>query len=450
MKKSLIYLLFAAVALSGCNKEQGPAENDNQDMSVVISMGDPSKGDDGFYNPYDQSERVLLNYASCHLISVAVDNNDNPIYDNFVESWFSIESYYGNLIIGSSKKKAADWFAHSPSGKCIFFASIQRQRLNLDYWVETYTHDGAGGTQSTNDRVLLQQVFPVDIDDDGTLDTIMPLVSISNYQSNNVGSTDYGIAYRDVENVIGACQLSPNPVSYSDIIANKNVLNLGGFAPASTLLKFNLKTTGGLADFTVNRVTVSMRSLDGTEAHSALGLAFMDFSDYNNPNADAPYKLIGAGDMALLTDDDVNIFEEVPTRIDIDEFGNETYSEYKCPYYSNGIPDIISSYYYNGRNEGFTVTSTPSEECFLISIIPQSETMASNSYLIFKAYDGSNQLVSRATRMFPTQTQAHPAGFASGNLYEFTLELAPYVESNIDPDAGGAGQYNNGGDPFQN
>lgn len=439
MKKIFTYLLFAAVALCGCEKEQHSADiAENDGMNVTITLGSPTKDSAGFLTPYYQNGVIWMHRGWCRLVSVAVDDEGNPDFDNYMVGTFEMNSYYGDLIIGSSRKKAVEWFAHSPSGKCIFFAALERNQSFSFYTVNTHAYNQETGQyEDTSETVNLDYTFPYDIDGDGTSDTILVLVKLTTYQQNTIEDYgNFGTIYRDVAHLVGAC--APVPVSAAEVLADGNVLNLGGFAPANSLLRFNLKTADGMPDVNVSKVQLSMRSLDGEGCHTLFNSAYMDFRNYQNESA--PYRLVGVNDFYHETGFD-GALKEVAMYVTIDENGTTTYSNYHSTYENNDFDYFFSNSEYRKEGEedkewkNYAVTSTPSKEWFLMSIIPQSAETASSSYLIFKFYDENETIVSRITKDFPAE------GFAPGAQYEFTLALEPYTPSDIDPDSESAGKY---------
>ena len=442
MKKIFIYLVLVIVTLSACNKSelQQAAKEETNGMKVLVSFDNLTKDSAGLLTPADRNGVVWLQRGYIRLISVAADANDEPDFSNYIESSCEIESYYGNMVIGMTDRTTADWFAHSPTGKCIFFAAIEKesQRGNYSYQYQIYNQE-TGQYEYGWKNAAPETVYALKDDQDNTV-ALMPLVQISSYQRTDLDHYDnLGYIYREVQHIIGACSM--DAITPSNVIGNKNTLTLSGIAPANVLLRFNIKRNENLADFNLYTLTIEMESGDGQNYHTLPGYAFMDFRNYKN--ASNPFTLIGSGDLEALTGDNIlNI--TYPQHLLVDENGVETWSDYRTVYNSTEYYGraINCSYVHYRKDDddryNIPVTDTPSAEWMLVSIIPQSAAVAAGSKLIFKAYDSSNALVGVANKDFPA------AGFIGGNQYEFTLTLSPVSSEPFAPEAGEAGEYKQG------
>ena len=440
MKRIFIYLTLIAATLSGCSKSdnQQTSKGKTDGMKIVISFDNLTKDSSGLFTPVDRNGVVWIHRGYIRLIAVAVDAADNPDFSNYIESTCEIESYYGNMVVGMTNRTTADWFAHSPTGKCIFFADIQKdpQSRRYEYRTriynsETQSYDDAGWAYADT-----KTIYPLKDAQDNII-SLLPLVYVRPEQRTEIDYyDDYGQIYREVNHIIGACSM--DAIAPAHVLGNKNTLTLSAIAPANTLLRFNIKRSEDMSDFNLRNLKISMESGDGEAYHSLQGYAFMDFRNYTN--AANPFTIIGRKDLAAMTGEDI-LSIEYPALKTIDENGDEVWSEYR-PYFHDAYIDEINCYYDDDEKDYeeryiIPVSSTPSEQWLLVSIIPQSAAASAGSKLVFKAYDANNNLVGSAVKDFPAE------GFIGGNQYEFTLTLTS-ASSPVDADSSGAGTYYQG------
>ena len=433
MRKYFIYILTAVAALSGCNKsaltEQVATKPEGEPkMSVSIFLGEATRDNAGIMTPVGQNGHIWLDAANMYLICVPVDGVGNPDYDNTVTDIIGLHTEKNNTLVGMTSKTTDEWFSISPTGNCLFFATIATNIYRNSYQIDVsaYNHE-TGEYDSTNEHVPMPRLFVETIDGQKT---ILPILDLSNSQETYVENyRNFGDVYRDVDHIVGAS--SVEPVNRAYVKERDNILGLSRFAPATAMLRFNVKSTSEIPEGTwLTNIRISMKTGGVNKgANDLTGYTFVDFRNYQS--ASNPFTLIPAGNLDITP-------IEVPSHKTIDEYGVETIDSYRY-LYTNYTHEYLSCSYRDerrGRHEeeyGGPISETPSDYYFLVTIIPQSAEVAANSTMVFRAYDKSGNLFATTEKPFPA------GGFVGGNQYEFTLNLNPTVSSWLDTN--NAGEY---------
>ena len=135
------------------------------------------------------------------------------------------------------------------------------------------------------------------------------------------------------------------------------------------------------------------------------------------------------------------------TFTDFDAFQSDQYTMYSIPQLEAMYPgendfsgyhtfdSIMLGWSMNNEwdaTEDITLSSTPTDRWFYACVMPQSEYIDENSYLLFEALDLNGVALSSVKRTLPS------GGFVAGTRYDFTLTL-PSVHSDLG--AVDAGKY---------
>lgn len=236
---------------------------------------------------------------------------------------------------------------------------------------------------------------------------------------------------------------------YSDVVTLDDVIDNGygvtfkGFKPANALLGFNMKVDGE-ASFSVHSIDISIKSRtdhsgDGTGWYHHIAGPTYTFFTVPDFSASTPGEYDMRAVPSLLKAWECSMDALMPYfRMSVN--GNLWWNHLYDNLDENASKIFIDWEYHDDSyssdyNYGFPLSSTPTEDRIYAVILPQTEFVDSDSYLLFEAKDQNGVVISTATKPLPE------GGFLPGKRYDFTLTLPAL---NSDTSASNAGKYEEG------
>lgn len=250
--------------------------------------------------------------------------------------------------------------------------------------------------------------------------------------------TDVGYtrAYERCQTICGYS----SPVTLDDVIANGYGVSFKGFKLANAMLFFNIQLDG-MTDFTMYSLDVSIRndadhSTEDRWYHQLAGPTYTFFSvtDYTALSA-GEYQMKSVPELCYEWNCSVEELKPVLRMTNTDYYWGRLWNYIYD--YPEGCSKIQLTWDLEDEsgwtsNYGYPLTSTPSADRFSMVVLPQSDFIDADSYLLFEAKDQQGNVVAIAKKALPT------GGFQAGKRYDFTLTLR---ENDLGTDAGNAGSY---------
>lgn len=265
--------------------------------------------------------------------------------------------------------------------------------------------------------------------------------AVSNYQYDYIEKRENTYSGRAYERCQTICGYS-SPVTLDDVIANGYSVSFKGFKLANAMLFFNVQLDG-MTDFSMYSLDVSIRndadhSMEDGWYHQLAGPTYTFFSvadDTALPSGEYQMKSVPE----LCHEWDCTV-EDLKPVLRMTKTGGDSWSKlWNHIYdYPEGCSKIQLKWDYADDNVGwitdygYPLTLTPSEHRFPVIVLPQSDFIDADSYLLFEAKDQQGNVVAIAKKTLPT------GGFQAGKRYDFTLTLR---ENDLGTDAGNAGSY---------
>lgn len=411
--KTKIILYFAALCLlaasCGKNDSVGLSVQENHFMKVCLPADALSKA----YFPDENSGNLYWRNEYIFLVGVPVDGDGTLRFDLAVKtgngggyggsSWSSgdtsQEEYERNrLYVYYVDKSPHDFFTQFD--KCRFFLMASGD----NWWGNQYwRHEMAGSSSFWNyaDWVNLQIAGE---------DQYFMKSAVSQVQYDyrvNESDSEYYLNYSHCQTICGC----------SDVLTEQDIVENGNYAVtfpvlrlSNALLKFNIQIDGG-TPIMMRNMRISLKndadhSGDTDWYHALSGETFTDFSGYLSNQ----YTMYSIPQLEKL----------YPGENDLTGYYT---SDYVLLGWSNDSWNAT---------EDITLSSTPTDRWFYACVIPQSEYIDENSYLLFEAMDVNGTVLSSVKKTLPE------GGFQAGTRYDFTLTL-PSVHS--DMGAVDAGKY---------
>ena len=430
MKNSIYTLLaFAAIImLPGCTKStpiDGDEAQAEKGLKFLVNCGAETKDTSGesYFPDAENSGALYFKEGDIYIISIPVAEDGTLEYEKYKSHGYSYiqDNYlYEGGLCTDSYRSSDWWFENSTTGKCIFVAALNGGDGSDRFTTYTYIQ-GIG-----QNRWLL---YPFEWNTGVT--SYMPKIEVPDYQYSRrdyqyINGKRKLVEYR--ADHIAACT---SGIISKDEADAQLVVGLTKFKPISSVLYFDIKLDSETEQSVlVNNIRISY---EGTERQV---WGFNALFNFDNVLEETNwYKVIDIPYINAVTGQDLYEFKYLYNDNNDDDPDNDSYNNlfYKYSGESNRIYLSIDNDRDDYNQNGFVVTTTPSERHFTAAVIPQYGFPLAgeeDAYVVFKLCSRSGEVLRTVRKKFPAN------GFQSGKRYDFTLTVPEGNDSGY-VDAGG-------------
>ena len=448
--KKIIIISIAALALlsvSGCNKsvirdDASRADSAAQTMKATFTLLSSKESGD-IYFPDINSGDLLMRYGQFALMCVPVAPDGTLEWDKVITGSCSTSTAGPDRTIhGDTYKSVAEWFSNATPDaggekNCVFFGMLTGGYATYAHSsYNTYYYDTDGETP----LYTLGYTCPWHFIYDPVEDKCYARSYLRTEQSTSISDSEGRdkLYISDIGHIIGAHSAV---VRESDIMTARFV-NLSGYSPSTSLLRFKMTTTGENFDLSMIRIHIDPCD-DNLTGHGFIEFKDFrehDYSDYPMISAAAYESLHGSSIQTLplkyvkQADDTFALTEtqDIPTEKTGYLIRNHYWSRY----------DEEGDYYRSDPT--VPVKKNELTDDVIVSLMPQSLGTTAESYIIFEALDENGYVTRTFKKKLPRWTESGTThyGFRGGVRYDFTVTFGPANSIITDNDEGyHAGYY---------
>ncbi len=449
MKRTVYIISLSLLALAACSKspvETAPSQASAPKLTVHCPVDALSKA----YFEDESSGNLKWRWDEFSIAGIPV--SEDPVTGE-------ITLQYENAILGN-RETASGWgndnnyfYCETDKTPFEFFAEYDKlvflMVANSNYWEYGQFYVSNGGYSGVEQFIRYEETEPGNYSsyhENLTKFWNLPYGSdhycfataVSNAQHDvfeRRANTSNSRAYERSQTICGYS----SPVTLDDVIANGYGVSFKGFKLANAMLFFNVQLDG-MTDFSMYSLDVSIRndadhSMEDGWYHQLAGPTYTFFSVADSALPSGEYQMRSVPELCN---------EWHCTVEDLKPFLRKTNAPETWTYrwediydYPEGCSKIQLTWDLEDEsgwtsNYGYPLTSTPSADRFSMVVLPQSDFIDADSYLLFEAKDQQGNVVAIAKKALPT------GGFQAGKRYDFTLTLR---ENDLGTDAGNAGSY---------